>query len=38
MLNIIIAVMVVVPVCMAADKIMEYGRNNDLYVNGYLKD
>lgn len=38
MLNIIIAGVLVFGVLIGMNKILEYGKKNELYVEGYLKD
>lgn len=38
MLNIIITGVLVFGMLIGMDKILEYGKKNDLYVEGYLKD
>lgn len=38
MLNIIITGVLTFGMLIGMDKILEYGKKNDLYVEGYLKD
>ncbi len=38
MLNIIITGVLAFGMLIGMDKILEYGKKNDLYVEGYLKD